>query len=282
MSFPVDLHSACQPRRSETDPCPTAGLLQAGLGSGIRVCVVEDDADLRAELADSLQNLGFQVRVFPGSRELYAGLLQEETDLVLLDVMLPGENGFSVAARMRAHSGVGIVMLTGRNTVEDRVQGLLDGADAYLCKPVQLAELVATLISVHRRSAGTGSGVRQAENLPRPLSTELADAGAWTLSVDGWLLHTPAGQSVQLSRTERSLVRFLLSQPNSLITRQTLIAELSYPEEGYAEHRLDMLFSRLRNKIAKTSGERLPLSVVRGQGFIFRQGAGGDQSSDGS
>ncbi|THF60668.1 response regulator transcription factor [Pseudothauera rhizosphaerae] len=237
------------------------------MGAGVRVCMVEDDADLRDELLFGLGEYGFSVRGFPGSRELYLGLLNEPCDVVIVDIGLPGEDGFSVTASLKAIGGVGVVLLTSRRSVEDRVRALLEGGDAYLVKPIDLRELAATLLCVHRRVAGSPAERPAADPPPPPPAA--AGAARWSLSVDGWMLMAPSGHGVSLTASERLLMACLFDHPNEAVRREVLIEALGHRSDYYLNHRLDMLVSRLRSKVKQETGCVLPLRAVRAVGFVL-------------
>lgn len=220
----------------------------------IAVCLVEDDNDLREEVVQTLLEYGFDVRGFPGSRELYFGLLQQPCDVAILDVGLPGEDGFSVMEKLRTTASMGIIMFTARGQLTDRVRALMGGADAYLVKPVDMAELVATIVSLARR-------LRAAEKLQPE-----RDSG-WRLSDDGWLLSSPSGVSISLSVAERSFLQMLAQHLGITVSREALIKALGHPADDVFSNRLDMLVSRLRRKVAQATDEKLPLHSVRGIGF---------------
>lgn len=223
-------------------------------GTGISVYIVEDDADLREELALGLGDFGFTVRGFSCSREFYRGLLEAPCDIAVLDLGLPDEDGLSVAAYLNDISNTGIVVLTGRRDMDERVRGLLGGADAYLVKPVDLRELAATLISVHRRIGEVTA--------PPPLSA------TWVLAQDGWVLQTPNEKTVSLTPGERVLLQCLFEHANRTVSREQLIIALGHRPDYYLDHRLDMLVSRLRRKVGAT-GVNLPLRAVRGVGLLL-------------
>lgn len=170
----------------------------------LEICVVEDEADFREEIVEALREAGFGVRDFPGSRELYAALLAAPCDILILDVGLPGEDGFSVAERLRGLGSMGIIMLTARGQTEDRVRALLGGADMYLVKPVDLRELVASIGSLARRLhlnglAGVAEGAVDGRAQDNPRS--------WSLSPDGWTLFDPEGSSIPLTAQERGFLQ---------------------------------------------------------------------------
>lgn len=223
-------------------------------GAGISVYIVEDDFDLREELTLGLGDFGFKVRGFSCSREFYRGLLEAPCDIAILDLGLPDEDGLSVAAHLSEISNAGIVVLTGRRGLDERVRGLLGGADAYLVKPVDIRELAATLISVRRR-IGDVSGAGTA-----PVS--------WALAQDGWVLQMPSGQTVTLTPSERVLLQCLFEQSNTTVSREQLITALGHRSDYYLDHRLDMLVSRLRRKVNE-AGFNLPLRAVRGVGLLL-------------
>lgn len=231
-------------------------------GAGIRVCVVEDDEDLREELVAGLGDFGFEVRGFHDSLGLYRGLLAEPCELVVLDVGLPHEDGFAVAASLREFANVGIIFFTGRGATEDRVRGLMEGGDAYLVKPVDLRELVATLVSVRRRMMGT------CEVLP-PDAPAAASGGNWALTPDGWSLLAPTRVVVALTSMERSLMQYLFEHAGEVASRASLVQALGHRLDYYDNHRLDVLVSRLRRKVKSEAGCVLPLRAVRGHGFIL-------------
>ncbi|CAB3640886.1 hypothetical protein A6I77_15900 [Achromobacter xylosoxidans] len=233
------------------------GLLCIGL--------LEDDADFREELALGLGGYGFRVAfACDNAAAFYRRLQEQPCDIVILDAHLPGEDGFSVATRLRALSPVGIVMLTGRSALEDRVRGLEGGADVYMTKPVDLLELSSVIRSLARR-------MRLAK-APRPADAETRAAAAdtsWSLQDGGWILVAPDGASLHLSAQERTFLMALMDAAGSAVSRQAL-AELFLPDSpgGFELRRIDVLVSRLRAK-AQSAGLKLPVLSVRGQGYVF-------------
>ncbi|OAM52230.1 hypothetical protein A7981_01705 [Methylovorus sp. MM2] len=222
----------------------------------VSVCLVEDDEDLREEMFLGLREHNFDVRGFSGSRELYRDLLHKPADIIILDIGLPGEDGFSIAEHLRVDKHIGIIMLTARNMLEDRLRGLHGGADIYLVKPVELKELAANILNLAKRI----------KLPPRPENTT-----QWRLDNEGWFLISPHGKRIAMTASERTLVNMLVRQPGITISREKLIEALGHRREAdyYHEHRLDMLFSRLRKKVAKIGIENFPMIAVRGVGYTF-------------
>jgi len=176
----------------------------------LRLLLIDDDALLRDRvLTPRLRQFGFEVMAIGHVGEMAQAIERRKPDIVLLDIGLPDHDGFEVSRTLRAQfSDIGIVMLTGRSETSDRVRGLSEGADAYLSKPVEIDVLVATLHSVARR-------LKSPSNPPAP-------AGTWKLDSDDWLLLSPSGGRVILSKTERLLLEELMKQPNQVVVRDIL------------------------------------------------------------
>jgi DNA-binding response OmpR family regulator len=227
-----------------------------------RVLVVEDDEVMRERiLVPGLQSNGFEVHGVGSAMDMYRNLLARPAHLVVLDVGLPDEDGFTTARHLRETARVGIVMLTGRRSSRDRIRGLDVGADAYLAKPVDLDVLVATVRSVLRRIAG------DSQVAPAPSAS-----GTWEVASDGWHLVSPGGARILLSHAERVVVDRLARSRGTAVPREDLIARLVDAVEDFDPHRLEMLVHRLRRKVLSESGERLPLGTVRGIGYVLVPG----------
>lgn len=221
----------------------------------IPVAVCEDDDDLRAILASGLPHFGFQVFGVPSAEQLDHLLANREVNLLILDLGLPGEDGFSVAQRLRRERpGLGIVILTARGLLEERIRGLTLGADTYFVKPVDLAELAATLGNLHRRIAHGHAAA------PRP----------WRLNKRKAELETPAGQAVSLTVNEITLLASLMAEPGATLDRQVLCGALEWFSDDKGDHRLETLISRLRKKVEAISPEDpLPIKARHGRGYAF-------------
>jgi len=229
--------------------------------SALRLIVVEDDGLLRERiLLPGLREHGFQAHGVGTAAALQEALRVAVPDLIVLDPGLPDADGFELAPSLRLQlPGVGIVMLTGRRALADQVRGLVDGADAYLVKPVKIELLAATLHSVGRRLADSHAGTAQ----------EHALTGRWQLDADGWRLLAPCGRTMALTRSERPLLHCLIARSGEVVGRDALIALLTGDVHTFDPHRLDSLIHRLRRKISAASGHRFPLLAVHGQGYVF-------------
>jgi two-component system response regulator PhoP len=240
--------------------------VQAQQSDGVlSIGLLEDDDDFREELALGLGGYGFRVSFAVGTAaEFYSRFNNEPCDIALLDANVPGEDGFTVATRLRALHPVGIVMLTGRTALEDRVRGLEGGADTYLTKPVDLLELSSVIRSLVRRMRIVRKAVQQQET-----PVEKGVTNVWALQEGGWILVDPSGVSLHLSAQERTFLKALLDVSGSVVSRQALSALFSPDNPSDFElRRIDVLVSRLRTK-AQSSGIKLPVLSVRGQGYVF-------------
>ena len=214
-----------------------------------RVLIVEDDAPVRRMLERSLAAEGFEVRAAADGGAALAMVEDSAPDLVVLDVTMPGLSGIDVCRRLRAKglSG-GILMLTARDAVEDRVHGLDAGADDYLVKPFAIAEVVARLHALTRRG--------------RDLSDRLSFAGI-TLVTTTNLVERPGREAVELTAREADLLELLLRDPRSVLPRAVAIERIW--QGAAVGNVVDRYVGRLRRKL----GDPHLIRTVRGVGFIL-------------
>ncbi|WP_101557804.1 response regulator transcription factor [Bordetella holmesii] len=235
----------------------------------LRIGLLEDDEDFREELRLGLEGYGFKVVFGCGDSVSFHEAVQAQScDIVILDANVPGEDGFAVATRLRAQGHLGIVMLTGRGALEDRVRGLEGGADAYLTKPVDLLELSSVIRSLARRMRLARAGAQE-EPAPVQASNSRQPGLPWSLMDGGWVLAGPDGGSLHLNAQERVFLMTLMQSAGEAVTRQVM-AEMIQPENSakFEPRRVDVMVSRLRSK-AQSAGFKLPVLSVRGQGYVF-------------
>lgn len=233
-----------------------------------RVAVLEDDAALREQvIVPGLAQFGFRAIGLGTAAELYRSMLANAFDMIVLDLGLPDEDGLSVARYLRQLSGIGILVLTGRERQDDQVHALDAGADMFLRKPAAVAELVASLHSLGRRLQATAPAPI-AVNEARPLSY-----GDWRLETGGWHLVSPDGVVVGLSPSERCVLQMLFDARGMVVPRQDLIRGLQLDSYDFDPHRLEMLIYRLRRKSRDLGVPVLPLITVRSSGYAFVIGA---------
>ncbi|WP_431856976.1 response regulator transcription factor [Azospirillum sp.] len=196
-----------------------------------------------------------------------------DVQVLLLDVNLPDGNGLTLARRLRSQAGldIGIIVLTCRGTVADRVTGLDSGADAYLVKDADLLEIDATIRSVLRRlpqapaSAAPPVAAGSADPGPAPTGPASSD-GAWTLTSASPVLQTPGGARVVLTVSEHAFLLTLLDRRGEPMTREQIAAGMERLP-GWSLRNLDSLVRRLRSKIREVCGETLPLRMAYGRGY---------------
>lgn len=228
-----------------------------------RIAVTEDDDELRELIVSELIDRGFQAVGFANAEALYRHLAVHRCDIVILDVVLPGEDGYAVARHLRQIASVGILMLTARGGADDMARGLSTGADLYLVKPVEMDVLVAGIDSLLRRMSTT----TRAAAGPSPISI-------WSLTAGGWKLRAPDGIELVLAEGERAFLQPLIARPGQTIDRDTLIQGLTDDPAGFDPHRLEVLLHRLRARVKKQTGRELPLRAVRGSGYLWLGEAG--------
>jgi DNA-binding response OmpR family regulator len=221
----------------------------------IRIALVEDDPLLRKEIHFHLKQQGFLVFAVQNGKSLDELLMTEPLDAIVLDLSLPGEDGISIASRIRRSiPSMGIVMLTARTALPDRIRGYESGADIYLNKPVAPEELTLTLLSVVRR-------VKKANDVP-----------AWTLDLqDRSIYGAQPGQKAFLTNSERALLLALAQAPSHMLETD-MICELLSQRSTTSEmgkRALESLVSRLRKKLEAVSGQEAEpaIKAVWGIGY---------------
>lgn len=218
-----------------------------------RVLVIEDDANLLDDIVFGLRHDGFEVNGLPDGRNIEQFLISNPTDVVVLDVMLPGPNGFQIAGWLSDnHPFVGIVMLTGLGTVNDHVNGLESGADIYLKKTADRRELVAAIKAVSRRVT------KFSEN-----STGLV------LEREGMKLITKNGDEILLTKQEFLFIKTLALSYGNTSSRKQLIESMGHQFYNYDERRLETLVSRLRRKLNQYSDMQGVIRTLRAEGYLF-------------
>jgi len=224
------------------------------------ILVVDDDRHITEVLRRALAYEGYSVEVALRGEEALSKALERPPDLVVLDRMLPGMDGLEVCRRIRASgSQVPILMLTAKDSIPDRVEGLDTGADDYLVKPMQLDELQARVRALLRRAQPEQGEVLRFADLELDTGTRIAHRGA---------------REIHLSTTEYELLALFLHRPRQVLTRDIIMERVwGYDFEGESNV-LDVYVGYLRNKLEAGGGSRL-IHTVRGAGYVLREKADG-------
>jgi len=230
------------------------------------IAVVDDEVDITRLLAGYLQSQGFRVTQLQAGRALLDLMPTDPPALVLLDLGLPGEDGFTIARDLRAHWRCGLVIVTGRGDAIDKIVGLEVGADDYVTKPFDLRELLARIRAVLRRS----SPAEAPPTTPAPSRARLQFAG-WTLDTAARTLTGPAGQDVALTSGEFDLLCAFARHPGRVLSRDFLLEATRGREAGPFDRTVDVQIGRLRRKLGgEADGDATQLiKSVRGAGYIL-------------
>ena len=225
------------------------------------IAVVDDDPGIRTLLVRILKESGYEATGVESGRALDRLLQTRAVDLVLLDIMRPGEDGLDLCRSMRATRGLPIIMVSARGQEADRVRGLDVGADDYIPKPFGRAEVLARIRAVLRRA---GENASQAGAV-----TERLLFAGWDYRPRRRELIAPSGAEVELTGAEHELLLSLLQHPQRNIGRERLL-ELTRSRLAHATDRsIDVLVSRLRRKMGDGQSERPMIRTVRGTGYML-------------
>lgn len=224
---------------------------------GGKIIVVEDDADLRDQVVTYLSMSGFDTVGVGTAADLYRRMAVEHFTILVLDLRLPDEDGLSIAAHVQTHGNLGIIMVTARGDIEDRLRGREAGADVYLTKPVDLRELVAAVKSLERR-------LKPAVEPPASPA-----APHWRLDRNSFSLTAPNGRAVPLTANEVALLNRLSSPCGVTVPRGDLLAVLGHDPDDPSNRNLDAALRRLRLKVERDAGVSLPIRTVHSIGYLI-------------
>ncbi|HVH78307.1 MAG TPA: response regulator [Stellaceae bacterium] len=226
------------------------------------ILVVDDQQEICDLVREYLTDEGFRVSTANDGAGLRETMGRDSIDLVILDLVLRGEDGLQLARELRSQSDIGIIMLTGRGETVDRIIGLEMGADDYLSKPFHLRELLARVRCVLRRGQMRGAD-RSA--LPR---TRVKFTG-WTLDLASRELMSPTGEDVRLTTGEFELLAAFVNHANQVLSRDKLLDLSRHREAGPFDRTIDVQVGRLRRKLEDDPKNPTMIKTVRGGGYIF-------------
>jgi two-component system, OmpR family, response regulator len=228
--------------------------------NGKVILVVEDDRDIRGLLADFLKREGFSVEVAEDGAAADRALVRVTPDLVILDLMLPGEDGLSICRRLRARGAIPILMLTAKNDDIDRIVGLELGADDYLGKPFNPRELLARIRAILRRAEGAA----------RPDERRRRAFASFVIDLDARSVERTDGTIVPLTSSEFDLLACFVERPRRVLTRDQLLDWTRGRSADPFDRTIDVTVSRLRKKL-ETADPSAPalVTTVRNGGYLF-------------
>ena len=226
-------------------------------GQGELILLVDDDPEIRQLIGDFLVGHGFRVAEAGGGAEMDRAIAAERPALIVLDLMLPGEDGLAICRRLSATARIPVIMLSALGEETDRIVGLEIGADDYRPKPCSPRELLARVRAVLRRNEGA-----------EPSGGAAYQFAGWGFDVHRRELRSPSGVAVALSSGEFRLLAAFLERPLRVLTRDQLLDLARGPEAEVFDRAIDVQVSRLRKKLADHGGAEL-IATVRSEGYMF-------------
>ena len=229
------------------------------------ILVVDDDRDIRTGVVDYLRKNGLRASAAVDGRDMFAQLDGSAFDLVVLDIMMPGDDGLTLCRTLRAgkHRAVPVVLLTARDDETDRIIGLEMGADDYVAKPFSPRELLARIKSVIRRTRMLPPNLRVTE------AANLLAFGRWRLDTTARHLLDETDTIVPLSGAEFRLLRVFLDHPQRVLTRDQLLNLTQGRDAELFDRSIDLLVSRLRNRLSDNAKDQAYIKTVRSEGYVF-------------
>ncbi len=226
------------------------------------ILVVDDEADIRDELQEYLVQNGFRVSTADGGPAMRRILDRKPTDLIILDLTMPGEHGLDLVGGIRTRSNAGIIILTGTGHAVDQIVGLELGADDYISKPFNSRELLARVRSVLRRVGGaTDAGSEEDE-------AALQFVG-WSFNLSARQLISPENSEVPLTTAEFDLLAAFVKNANRVLNRDQVLGITQERDWSPFDRSVDILVSRLRRKIEADLKKPKLIKTVRGTGYVF-------------
>ena len=226
------------------------------------ILIVDDDTEIRTLLTRYLEKNGLRATAVADGRAMWQALALGSFDLVVLDLMLPGDDGLTLCRNLRAKSDMPVVMLTARGDETDRIVGLEMGADDYLPKPFSARELLARIKVILRRTRSLPPNLQ-------PRDEHLIRFAGWTLDTAKRELITPSGTATPMAGAEYKLLRVFLDHPNRVLDRDQLLDLSQGREADPLDRAIDVQVSRLRHRLGDDSRSPQLIKTVRGEGYVL-------------
>lgn len=222
------------------------------------IAILDDEPEIRRLLSQALNDAGFRTQSFARATEFEAALRRITPDACLIDLGLPDRDGLALVHRLATESGATIIIISGRAQVQDRVTGLELGADDYIIKPFETAEVVARIRARLRRPMQTQSR-----------SGQTVSFAGWIADFDRYVLTSPGGQDIPLSHAEAEVLRLFTDNPRRLITRTQMLETLGGAAGDSFDRAMDVRISRLRTKLGEDPKNPRLIKTIYGAGYIF-------------
>lgn len=218
-----------------------------------RVVIVEDDKLLLKNSMDLLRHEGFYVDGAASARSFFHAISNYTYDVAIVDINLPDMSGYKIVEYLRSQTEMGLIVMTARSTISDKIKGYDSGADYYFVKPVDIRELISAIKNLMARFG-------------------LSSDGKWKFDSITRLLVSPKGVEIELTVKEQNFVEFIFLEAGVPVTRGKILEELGYSVEGeHGNRALDVLVVRLRKKIKEATDEDAPIKTVHAYGFTFKE-----------
>jgi DNA-binding response OmpR family regulator len=221
------------------------------------VTILDDEPEIRQMLTDALQDAGFRTQCFGRAREFEASLHRTTPDVCLVDLSLPDTDGLALVHRLALEQGATVIIISGRAQVQDRVTGLELGADDYITKPFDPAEVVARI----------RARLRDTRNVTQ--SSDCAQFNGWTAHFDRYSLEDAQGEETAFSHAEGEVLRLFLESPKRLISRAQMQETLGGAAGESFDRAMDVRVSRLRTKLREDPKNPRLIKTIYGAGYIF-------------
>ena len=224
------------------------------------IAILDDEADIRHLLCTSLEDAGFRTIGFARATEFEAALRRITPDVILIDLGLPDRDGMALVHRLATQTGAAIIIISGRAQLQDRITGLELGADDYISKPFEVAEVVARVRARLRRPAAAPDSAR---------TGQCARFSGWTADFDRYALTAPDGSETPFSHAEGEVLRLFLDSPRRLVTRAQMLEGLGSGAGDSFDRAMDVRISRLRGKLGEDPKNPRLIKTIYGAGYIF-------------
>lgn len=231
-----------------------------------RIAIVEDDTDQLHNMEEFLLDCGYDVWGVGSAEAFYKGFTLHPVDVVILDVGLPGEDGLSVASLLKSKPEVGVIILSARDSLTDRLAGMRAGADRYFVKPVNLLELAANIDATASRLLPTAAAMVGGQTAAVPSAVP---AASWVLAAKDWALTSPQGKCLRLTTHELMFMQQLIRADGQPVSKRDLTDHLFGSRAQNGAERLNLLLTRLRKKAAEAFDEPLPVKTLHQIGYAF-------------